>query len=85
VTERFHSLVTFANPFTAEFTYQFGVLFETERQNTTTDTWPGFQNSYAPAGLLEHIRSSQPGKTSANYHARVIASLNKGTENKWRA
>ena len=85
MTERLHSLVTFAYPFTAEFTDQFGVLFETEGQNTTPNTWSGFQYSYAPAGLLENIRSSQPGKTGANYHARVIASLNKRTEYERRA
>ncbi len=48
MTERFHALVTGADPLAAEFAHQIGIFFEVERKNAAADARPRFEHGDVP-------------------------------------
>jgi hypothetical protein len=80
VTERFHALVTIADPFAAELTNELGVLSKTKRKYATPGTLSGFENRYLPSRFLKRMRGREPRETRTDNDARIRAARNKRAE-----
>jgi hypothetical protein len=82
MTERFHALMTLADPFATKFANEFRILFEPVRPNSTSGSLARFKNCNLPrwALALECVGRGQAGKTGADNDAGVRTPLDKGTE-----